>query len=198
MTLVSATFLLLLVLDPIGNIPFFLSALSDVEARRRRIVILRELLVALVVLVGFLFVGQPTLQFLDIDEPALTTAGGIILFLIALKMVFPQMRGGADDQLEGEPFIVPLAIPFIAGPSALATVMLIMSREPGRWPEWLASVLIAWAVTGVVLFGASGLSRFLGQRGLVAIERLMGMVLTAIAVQMIMTGLRLFWGLDPA
>jgi len=102
------------------------------------------------------------------------------------------MRGGADDQLEGEPFIVPLAIPFIAGPSALATVMLIMSREPGRWPEWLVAVLIAWAVTGTILFAAGGLSRFLGQRGLIAIERLMGMVLTAVAVQMIMTGLREF------
>ena len=91
--------------------------------------------------------------------------------------------------MEGEPFIVPLAIPFVAGPSALAASLFIMSRDPARWPQWLLALFIAWTLSGVLLFLAGGLSRYLGQRGMIAIERLMGMVLTTIAVQMLMTGI---------
>lgn len=192
MTVVSATFLLLLVLDPVGNIPFFLAALADVEPRRRKWVMLRELLVALAVLVAFLFAGDVLLRALGISQPALTVAGGILLFLIALRMTFPGRGGPGDEEIDGEPFVVPLAIPFVAGPSALATVLLIMNQEPDRWPEWLAAVCIAWAVTGVVLFASSPLGRLLGRRGLTAVERLTGMVLTALAVQMLMTGIASF------
>lgn len=195
MTILSATLLLLLVLDPVGNIPFFLTALDRVRPERRRWVMLRELLVALAALVVFLFAGSRILGVLGIEQSSLSVAGGIILFLIALKMTFPGGRTRVDDDIEGEPFIVPLAIPFVAGPSALATVLLIMNQEPERWPEWLIAVIAAWAVTGAVLFLAHPLGRFLGQRGLIAVERLMGMVLTAIAVQMLMAGLRQFLGL---
>jgi len=194
MTVLSATLLLLLVLDPIGNIPFFLTALNRVRPERRRWVMIRELLVALAALVVFLFAGTRILEVLRIEQPSLSVAGGIILFLIALKMTFPDGRARGDDDIEGEPFIVPLAIPFVAGPSALATVLLIMNQEPHRWPEWLTAVVAAWAVTGAVLFLSERLGRMLGQRGLIAIERLMGMVLTAIAVQMLMDGLRQFLG----
>lgn len=192
MTVLSATLLLLLVLDPIGNIPFFLSALEPVAPGRRRKVMVRELLVALVALVVFLFAGARLLHALGIEQASLTAAGGIILFLIAIKMTFPAMHGRTrpDEQIDGEPFIVPLAIPFVAGPSALATVLVIMNREPERWPEWLSAVLIAWGITGVVLFLAEPLGRWLGKRGMVAVERLMGMVLTAIAVQMLVDGVR--------
>ncbi|HEX9671667.1 MAG TPA: MarC family protein [Thermoanaerobaculia bacterium] len=191
MTVFSAAVLFFLVLDPFGNIPFFLSALDRVEQGRRRRVVARELLVALAVLVLFLFTGQWLLRLLGIAEPALTLAGGIILFLIALRMIFPASRPH-EEEIEGEPFIVPLAVPYVAGPSAMASVLFIMNRDPGRWPEWLAAVLLAWGATGAILFFASGLSRHLGRRGLVAMERLMGMVLTALAVQMFMSGVSRF------
>jgi len=191
MTILSATLLLLLVLDPIGNIPFSLAALSDVDPGRRRLVMARELSFALLALIAFLFLGARLLRLLGISEPSLTIAGGIILFMIAIRMTFPTASGRGED-IDGEPFIVPLAIPFVAGPSALATVLLIMNREPARWPEWLAAVVIAWAITGAVLFVAQPLGRILGRRGLLAVERLMGMVLTALAVQMFMEGVRQF------
>jgi len=191
MTILSAAVLLFLVLDPFGNIPFFLSALARVAEARRRAVLLRELAIALAVLVLFLFTGQWLLRLLDIREPSLTIAGGIILFLIALRMIFPSFKG-QEEEVEGEPFIVPLAIPYVAGPSAMAAVLLIMNRDPGRWPEWLAALLLAWGATGAILFFASRLARRLGKRGLVALERLMGMVLTTLAVQMFMTGIASF------
>ena len=130
MTVFSAALLLFLVMDPFGNIPVFLAALRPVAPSRRRRVIVRELVIALAVLVVSLFAGQSLLRAFRISEPALTTAGGAVLFLIALKMVFPGQGGVSNEDISGEPFIVPLAIPYVAGPSALASVLLIMSREP--------------------------------------------------------------------
>ncbi|HEX9638494.1 MAG TPA: MarC family protein [Acidobacteriota bacterium] len=193
MTVISAALLLFLVLDPFGNIPFFLAALKQVEPARQTWVMIRELLIALLALILFLFLGQYLLRLLNISEPALTVAGGIILFLIALKMIFPPQAGGQAEELQGEPFVVPLAIPYVAGPSAFASVMFIMNREPQRWPEWLTALGIAWVLTSAILFLASQLRRFLGRRGLIATERLMGMVLVTIAVQMLMSGFRQFW-----
>lgn len=190
MTVASAVVLLFLVLDPLGNIPFFLAALKRVEPARQARVVVRELLVAYGVMVAFLFVGQPLLGLLRISEPALTIAGGVILFLIAIRMVFPSPERSSQEEIEGEPFIVPLAIPYVAGPSALATVVLLMSRFPDRWPEWLLALVLAWSVSSVIIYFASGLRRYLGERGLIAMERLMGMVLIAVAIQMLMTGLR--------
>jgi len=193
MTVISAALLLFLVLDPFGNIPFFLAALKQVEPARQTWVMIRELLIALLALILFLFLGQYLLRLLNISEPALTVAGGIILFLIALKMIFPPQAGRLAEELQGEPFVVPLAIPYVAGPSAFASVMFIMNREPQRWPEWLTALGIAWVLTSAILFLASQLRRFLGRRGLIATERLMGMVLVTIAVQMLMSGFRQFW-----
>ena len=195
MTIFSAALLLFLVIDPFGNIPFFLTSLKNVEAHRKKRIVIRELFIALIALVLFLFTGQYILNLLQISEPSLTISGGIILFLIAIKMIFPTGKR-FEQKIDGEPFIVPLAIPYVAGPSALASVLFIMSREPNRWPEWLIAVVAAWFVSGVIIFSASSLGRFLGERGLVAIERLMGMILTAIAVQMIMTGITQFMALD--
>ena len=190
MTLVSAALLLFLVLDPLGNIPFFVPALKNVAAPRRRLVVARELLVALVVLVLFLFAGPYILQLLDISEPALTIAGGVILFLIALRMIFPSSEKSMHEEVDGEPFIVPLAIPYVAGPSALATELLLMSREPERWLEWLAALLLAWLASSIIIFFASGLAQYLGQKGLIAMERLMGMVLITVAINMLLNGIR--------
>ena len=193
MTVFSVAFLLFLVMDPFGNIPFFIIALKNVDERRRRKIIIRELLIALCVLVVFLFTGQYILKILQISEPSLTIAGGIILFLISIKMIFPSSTGGMfEEKLSGEPFIVPLAIPYVAGPSALAAVLFIMSREPARWLEWLLALVLAWFTSGVIIILSSGLKKFLGERGLIAIERLMGMVLITIAVQMLMSGISQF------
>lgn len=193
MSIASAAFLLFLVMDPLGNIPFFLSALSRVEPSRRAWVVARELLVAYAVLVAFLFLGSPMLRLMHVSEPALTIAGGLILFLIALRMVFPSAH--AEEDVGGEPFVVPLAIPYVAGPSAMATVILMMSQDRGRWPEWLAAVTLAWVVSAAVIAGGSALSRWLGKKGLVALERLMGMVLVAVAVQMALDGVRVAFDL---
>ena len=192
MTLFSAGLLLFLVMDPIGNIPVFLSTLKNVEKKRRKFVILRELIIALLVLIGFMFGGRYVLQALQISDPSLTIAGGIILFLIALRMIFPGFRGGNGEEIDGEPLIVPLAIPLVAGPSAMATVMLMMSQDPTRWRDWLIALTAAWFVSGVILLLANALSRFLGKRGLVAIERLMGMILITISVQMMLGGVKTF------
>jgi multiple antibiotic resistance protein len=187
MNVTTAALLMFLVMA-LGNVPFFLSALKTVPPERQNRVVLRELLIALAVLVFFLFTGRFLLRLLHISEPALTTAGGVILFLIALRMVFPTPEKSMVEEVDGEPFVVPLAVPYVAGPSALATELLLMSREPERWPEWLLALVLAWLATSVILFLAGGLRRVLGPKGLVAMERLMGMVLVTVAIQMVMTG----------
>jgi multiple antibiotic resistance protein len=193
MTTASAAVLLVLVMDPLGNIPLFLAALRDVDPARRRYVIVREALIALAVLVVFLFAGRLILQLLHISEPALTVSGGVILMLIALRMIFPAPHYSLREETKGEPFIVPLGIPYIAGASALATELLLMSREPERWLDWLTALLIAWTITAVTLYFASGMARFLHENGLIAIERLMGMVLVTVAMEMLMNGMRLYF-----
>ncbi|MCK5220237.1 MAG: NAAT family transporter, partial [Candidatus Aminicenantes bacterium] len=185
----SASLLLFLVMDPFGNIPFFISALKNVDPKRYKKIIIRELLIALIVLMLFLFFGHYILKVLGISEPSLTISGGIILFLIAIKMIFPRPGGHHEEDVEGEPFIVPLAIPYVAGPSAMAAILLITSQEPGRWPEWMLALLLTWFVSGLIIFSSTFFIRFLGKRGLIAIERLMGMILITISVQMLMTGI---------
>lgn len=198
MTVFSAALLLFLVMDPFGNVPVFLSVLRPVEEHRRRWVIARELIIALGFLIVFLFAGQHLLEAIGLSESSVTVAGGIILFLIALRMVFPSPGGvfGEDvEQTTGTPLLVPLAVPLVAGPSALASVLFIMNKYPARWLEWLAALMLAWAASGIVLLLAPNLSRLLGRRGLVATERLMGMILTAIASKMVLGGVAEFYGL---
>lgn len=189
MTIESAAVLLFLVMDPLGNIPFFLAALKHVEPARQSRVIARELLIAYGVMVAFLFTGPFLLGALRISEPALTIAGGVILFLIAVKMVFPTPEHSLREEVQEEPFIVPLAIPYVAGPSVLAVELLLISREPQRWGEWLMAVSLAWLGTAAIVLLGSRLRSYLGQRGLTALERLMGMVLVAVAIQMFLTGI---------
>jgi len=194
-TFFSAVVLLFLVMDPLGNLPLFLSALKQVPAERQRRVVLREMLIALTVLMLFLFLGGSLLRLLGLSEPALSAAGGIILMIIALRMVFPSREHSLEEDVPSEPFIVPLAIPYVAGPSSMATVLLLMSREPERWMEWTGAVLTAWVLCLPIMLSATGLSRRLGQRGLTAIERLMGLILVTIAVEMLMTGVSQWWQL---
>ena len=196
MTIFSAAFLLILVMDPFGNVPLFLSVLKSIAPERRRRVIVRELLIALAFLILFLFAGRYLLAIIGLSEAVLTVAGGIVLFLIALRMVFPPVGGAfaADvDASDGDPLLVPLAVPFVAGPSALASILFLMSSDPSRWLDWLTAVILAWAVTGLILFFSASLAELLKRRGLVAIERLMGMVLIAIATKMVLTGIGAFF-----
>lgn len=194
MTVLSAATLLFLVMDPMGNISLFLAALKNVEASRQGRVVARELLIALVVMVVFLFAGRYALRLLHVSEQALPIAGGVILFLIALRMVFPSAEKPLHEEVRGEPFVVPLAIPYVAGPSALATELLLMSREPARWPEWLLALVLAWTAASVIILFASTLRRHLGEKGLIAVERLMGMVLITVAIQMLLSGIAAFLG----
>ena len=195
MDIVSAATLLFLVMDPLGNIPIFLSVLEDVAPERRTRVLLRELVLALLVLLVFLFFGQYLLGFLQLSEHAIRIAGGIILVLIALKMVFPVRRlAHTTEELQGEPLLVPLAVPMVAGPSAMAVVMLMATNNPERMTEWVLALMAAWTVSSVILLSATGLKRFLGKRGLIAMERLMGMLLIALAVQMLLEGVSSYLG----
>jgi len=189
-SVLSAAVLLFLVIDPLGNVPFFLCVLKKVDEKRRKAIILRELGIAFGLLVLFLFSGRYLLVLLQVSESALNIAGGIILFIIAIRMIFYGAEKVFDDTPEGEPFIVPLAVPSVAGPSAMATVLLLMAREPARWPEWLFALAAACLLSGIILFFSSGLIRLLGERVLAATERLMGMILTTVAVEMFLNALR--------
>ena len=183
---------ILLVLDPFGNIPLVISALARVPRQRQARVVLRECVFAYVILLAFMAGGRTFMQWLQLSDVALSIAGGIILFLIALRMVFPHPDGIFGEMRDGEPFLVPLAVPSSAGPSALATVMLMASRDPAHLPTWVLAVTIAMALTTGVLLGASRLQQALGDRGISALERLMGLVLTAVAVQMLLNGITTF------
>jgi len=189
MDVFSAALLLFLVIDPVGNIPAFLSILSTVPPERHAPIISRELLIALGTLILFLFFGKYILTALQLSQASLGAAGGIIVFLIALRMIFPGPKGAMVEEVDGEPFIVPLAIPLIAGPAAMATLMLLMARDPEHWPRWLAALLLAWSASSIILLLADPLARFLGKRTITAIERLMGLLLTAVAVQMLIDGI---------
>lgn len=186
----SAVVTLLLVMDPLGNVPLFLSVLKTVAPERRRVVLLREIAIAYVVLVVFLLLGSWLLRFLGLQPEAVGIAGGIVLFLIALRMIFPDQGSTAGDSLEGEPFVVPLAIPLVAGPSTLATLLLLQSAAAPQTGWLMLAVTIAWAISGAILLSSTLLYRLLGARGLTAMERLMGMLLVMVAVQMLLNGLR--------
>lgn len=188
----SAAVLLTLVIDPFGNVPLVVSALKNVAPERRARVVLRECIAAYVILLVFMVGGQTFLRWLHLSETSLEIAGGVILFMIALRMVFPRPEGIFGDPPGSEPFLVPLAIPSIAGPSALATVMLMASRDPARIGQWALALTAAMAVTTVVLVGAHRLQELVGERVVLAFERLMGLVLTALAVEMLLGGVRTF------
>lgn len=190
MTILSAALILFLVIDPIGNIPVFLFVLKDVDYVRRRSIIIRELCIALIFLIVFLFSGRYILTIMQISQSSLSISGGIILFLIAIRMIFSGAEERFGYKLEGEPLIVPLAVPLIAGPSAMATVLLLMAREPSRWPAWLAALMSAWFVSGIILLFSNTLSKYVSDKVLTAIETLMGLILTTVAIEMFIAGVK--------
>ncbi|RKP48538.1 MarC family protein [Pararobbsia silviterrae] len=190
----SATILLVLITDPIGNIPIFINALKRVPVKRRPTVIVREVSIAFGILVAFMLGGRQFLEVMHLSDLSMRIGGGIVLFLIALRMVFPHPDGalGGGDAALGEPLIVPLAIPAIAGPSAIATVMLLASQAPERRVEWLAALTVTMLICAIVLLASDRIQHWLGERAVAALERLMGLVLVAIAVDMLLEGVRIF------
>ncbi|MEP7061213.1 MAG: MarC family protein [Betaproteobacteria bacterium] len=188
----SASVLLLLVIDPFGNVPLVVSTLAGVPAARRRRIIVRECAFAFVILLAFMFGGRAFLELLHLSNESLTIAGGVILFLIALRMVFPRPEGVFGAPHAGEPLLVPLAVPMIAGPSAIATVMLLATHDPSHIANAAIALTLAMAITTLVLVAAYRLQEVLGERAMIALERLMGLVLTALAVEMLLSGVRTF------
>jgi len=197
MTTLSAALLLFLILDPLGNIPVFLGLLKPLPEARRRIVLARELVIALVVLLAFMWGGKYVLEAMHLRQESVSIAGGIVLFLIGLKMIFPSAEGMFGEVPDGEPFIVPMAIPLVAGPSGMAAVMLLGSQDPGRMGDWTLALVLAWLGTAALLFSATFLYKVLGMRVLVAVERLMGMLLVAISVQMLLDGVATYFRAAP-
>ena len=189
-----AAVLLFFLMDPIGNIPVMLTIMKDIDSRRQRKILAREMFMALIILLIFLFAGRPLLSFLHLEQEAVTISGGIILLIIGLRMIFPQQHGLMGYQPQGEPFLVPIAIPLVAGPSVLAMLILMTTSQPGNMTNWFFALIIAWFFTSLLLQLAPFLLKFLKQRGLTALERLMGMILVMLAVQMLLDGFKELFG----
>jgi MarC family membrane protein len=190
--LASQVILLLLVIDPFGNVPMVNAMLRAVPPRRRRLVVLRECLIAYVLLLVFLVFGRQLLSLMHLTQTSLSIAGGVILFMIAIRMVFPTPEGIFGIATGGEPFIVPLATPLIAGPSALAAVMLLPSEGTHAMSLMAGALTATMAIATAILLAGARLQRWLGDPVMQAIERLMGLVLTALAVEMLLAGIREF------
>jgi len=191
MDTLSATLLLLTIMDPLGNVATFVTALRPVPPENRTRVIACELVIALIILIVFLFAGPWLLGLLRLKQEALFISGGIVLFLIALKMIFPPSRHETDEPMV-EPFIVPLATPMVAGPSVLATLLVLVSTQPEHLWRWFAALLIAWSLTAAVLLCAPAIAGVLKEKGSMAVERLMGMLLVMVAVQMFLNGIEFY------
>lgn len=189
----SALILLLLVLDPLGSLPIFIPIMNSVPKERRRQVALREASIAFAVLLGFMFAGESFLRVMHLSERSLEVAGGVILLMVAIRMIFGA-EGGVYGMPEGKtPLIFPLAVPLLAGPSAMATVLLLASRQPERVMTWVAALTVAMAISAAVLLACERIRRLLGDSVVAAVEKLMGLVLTAIAVEMILAGLKRYF-----
>lgn len=192
MTLFGLSLTLFLLMDSIGNIPIFLSILKKVKPERQRIIIVRELIIALFVIVAFFFIGEYLLSLLSITTEAVTISGGVILFIIGLKLVFPADKNHIAAEGTKEPFLVPLAVPLVAGPATLATVMLLSHQKVSNWLV-LGAIFIAWFATFVILLAAPSLKKVLGERGIIACERFTGLILIMLSIQMFLNGLQPFF-----
>ncbi|GAB2641286.1 YhgN family NAAT transporter [Vibrio panuliri] len=195
MDILSAATLLFLIMDPLGNLPIVLSILKHLEPKRRRIVLIRELFFALAILLLFLFAGKSIMAFLHVQPETLSISGGIILFIIAIKMIFPAAGSVTGLAAGEEPFIVPMAIPMLAGPSVIAALLLLSSQNPNNLIELSGAVVLAWGATFVILMFSGVLHRLLGERGLKAVERLMGLLLVMISTQMFLDGMKSYMGM---
>lgn len=191
MGILSATVLLFLIMDPLGNLPIFISILKSMSPRRRKYVLIRELLIALLIILLFLFAGPSILLLLNLRTETISIAGAIILFIIAIRMIFPHASGNivGDTKNNEEPLVVPLAVPLVAGPSILAFIVAISSKGNINYKEWLLAIFLAWLGTAAILMSSNIIFRLLKERGLIAMERLMGMILVMLSVQLFLDGL---------
>ena len=188
----SVAVTLFFIMDPLGNVPVFNAILSGFDSAKRVRIMARELILALLILFVFLFSGNAVLGFLGLSQSSLSIAGGILLFIISLRMIFPKTTSRDEMEETEDPFLVPLAVPMIAGPSTIAILILLGSSQPGRMVEWSISLLLAWIASTVLLVASPYLMRVLGMRGARALERLMGMILVILATQMLLNGVRDF------
>jgi multiple antibiotic resistance protein len=188
MTLLTAIFTLFLVMNPIGNAITCIALLRNIQGRRRIYVLVRESLVAMCILLVFLFCGRYLLAVLQIQEPVLSIAGGVVLFMIAIKMVFQSSEGMFGGTGQEEPLVVPIAVPMLAGPSAIAVVLLLASKDPARMGEWIVAVVTVCLVAIPILVAGDRLGRLIGERGALAVEKLMGILLTVLSIQLLLSG----------
>ena len=188
----TAAVTLFFIMDPLGNVPVFNAVLARFSTGRRALIVARELVLALLILLGFLLAGNEILGFLSIGQSSLSIAGGFLLFIISLRMIFPNPTSAEQTEFVEDPFLVPLAIPMVAGPSTIAVLLLMSSREPERIAEWSMALVLAWAGSTVLLVASPYLMSILGTRGSRALERLMGMILVILATQLLLNGVREF------
>lgn len=194
----GTAFTFFLLMDSIGNIPFFISILKNIPPKKQRLIIIRELLIALAIMITFSFVGETFLEALKISQPAVAMAGGVILFILSLKMTFPSQEGENFSKEAGpQPFIVPLAVPLVAGPAILASIMAY-ARDQNNQLITVSAICIAWAASMIVLLLSSFLQRNLGKRGIIACERLMGFILLMLSFQMFLNGLTIYLSYLPS
>ena len=196
MTLINLAIILFLIMDPIGNISSFLSLLEGIPARKRRMIIIREMTIALTVMIAFYYLGEMIFNILNVSETTLRLASGTILFLVAIKILFPTTDSLRANLPKGEPFVTPLAIPLIAGPALMATIMLFAHLESSQ-PAMLSAIFLAWAAAVAVLLSSSRLQKLVGSSGLMACERLMAMVLIMLAIQRFLEGIQQFVKICP-
>ncbi|MBF9001938.1 MULTISPECIES: YhgN family NAAT transporter [Vibrio] len=196
MEILSAATMLFLIMDPLGNLPVVLSILKHFDKKRRRIILIRELSAALVILLLFLYAGKSILGFLHVQPETLSISGGVILFIIAIKMIFPSAGSITGLAAGEEPFIVPMAIPMIAGPSVIASLLLLSTQYSNHMFELSISVLLAWLGTSGILMFYGFFHKLLGERGLKAVERLMGLLLVMISTQMLLDGVKSYMDLQ--
>lgn len=192
MTLFNLFLILFLIMDPLGNVSSYLSMTKDLDPKRHNAIIFREMLIALAVMIGCYFFGEYVLQFLSLSETTVRIASGVILFLIAIKILFPAADSLRSNLPPGEPFIFPLAVPLIAGPGLMATIMLYANLKSYQ-PNMIPAILLAWFVSVIILYFSKAIKKTMGNNGLMACERLIGMVLVLLAVQRFLEGLMVFW-----
>lgn len=196
MSLFSITLILFLIMDPVGNISSYLSLTKEIDPQRHHRVVIREMFIALAAMIFFNYLGEFIFSFLGLSETTVRLSSGVILFLIAVKILFTSPDSIRANLPPGESCIFPLAIPLIAGPALLATIMLFAHMEPYQ-SVMLAAIVLSWLATGLILYFSPTIKRILGNNGLMACERLIGMVLVLIAVQRLLEGIMLFWSTHP-
>ena len=192
--MIENAILLMLVIDPFGNLPFVLAVTNGISGVRYRRLILRETALAMLILAGFAFPGEYILHYLNVGRASLTVAGGVILFLISLKMIFRSAAAIFEDNYRDDPVLVPIAVPALAGPSAITTVMVLHGQQQTGAVNLLLALFAVCFVTAVILLLGRRISDYLGQRGIRALEKFMGLLLNLVAVNMILVGIKAFLG----